>query len=344
MYAMIGEEYVKLSKSSKRKTEVKKLLIYYGGGDNSLLVEKTILALVEIKTRSIECDIVIGENTIIKKEIKEIIKQSENIRVHSRVHSLADLMYCADLAIGACGTTSIERLCLGLGSIVVTTAENQLNLAKALESEKLIYLIGKSEMATMAVIKRKLNEVIATADEEELNMPKISDGYGVNRIVNAMSGISRDCNLREVQKTDQEILLFWSNEYTTRKNSFNRERIPRKIHRRWFLDMIDNKNTNMYIMEDKDGCPLAQIRFDRDKNEGYKISISVDYAARGYGIGSQLLKRGLRYHQEKETGPYKYYAEVIKTNRKSLNLFHSQGFRKVAESGESVILYRDTKD
>ena len=273
-----------------------------------------------------------------------ILNQSAIINVHRRVNSLANLMYEADLAIGACGVTSIERLCLGLCSIVITTAENQVNLAQELDTEKLIYFVDKKELVTKKMIKNKLKELLTDGDEDNLNMPKISDGYGVNRIVNAMSGIKGEYNLRKVKRSDQEILLSWSNEYKTRRNSFDRKKIQRKDHENWFVKMLENEGTYMYIMEDLDGCPLAQIRFDSEEDKKYKISLSVDCSARGYGIGTQILNMGLRYHQKDVGKSCKYYAEVVSTNWRSEKLFLGQGFDKVSESGGLIVLSRDTKD
>ena len=51
--------------------------------------------------------------------------QHTNITLHNDLPSLAFLMQKADLSIGAGGSTTWERCCLGLPAIIVVTGLNQ---------------------------------------------------------------------------------------------------------------------------------------------------------------------------------------------------------------------------
>ena len=52
--------------------------------------------------------------------IRKQIEHNERICLHYNLTSLAPLMKNSDLAIGAAGTTTWERCCLGLPSLVIT--------------------------------------------------------------------------------------------------------------------------------------------------------------------------------------------------------------------------------
>lgn len=56
-------------------------------------------------------------------------------RVLVNIDNMAEVMASADLAIGAAGSTSWERCCLGLPTLMLTLADNQAALAEALAKE-----------------------------------------------------------------------------------------------------------------------------------------------------------------------------------------------------------------
>ena len=58
---------------------------------------------------------------------------SKNIQLIENSNNMPDLMLEADLAIGAGGSTSLERCCLGLPTLIYVLAENQIKIANNLE-------------------------------------------------------------------------------------------------------------------------------------------------------------------------------------------------------------------
>ena len=87
-------------------------------------------------------DIVLGSQSPHRKAVEDQAAQRPCTNIHFGLPSLAGLIARADLAIGACGTTTWERACLKLPSLVVTIADNQKLFAKLLSNEGHIRLIG----------------------------------------------------------------------------------------------------------------------------------------------------------------------------------------------------------
>ena len=74
-----------------------------------------------------------------------------NCKLHRNLPNLISLMKKADLSIGAVGGTTWERACLNLPSIVVATAENQIELAEELYRDNFhIYLGETRELTTFS--------------------------------------------------------------------------------------------------------------------------------------------------------------------------------------------------
>ena len=70
-------------------------------------------------------DVVVGGSASNAEQVRTRISDWPQARFFRQVDTMAELMAAADLAIGAGGSTSWERCCLGLPSITVCVADNQ---------------------------------------------------------------------------------------------------------------------------------------------------------------------------------------------------------------------------
>lgn len=109
--------------------------------------------------------------------------------VHVAAENMARLMAASDLAIGAAGTTSWERCCLGLPSLVAILADNQAAGSQALEASGCAVPIGRpgslgpgllSALATVSVPDRLVTMSLASRD--------ITDGLGTQRVAAELAG------------------------------------------------------------------------------------------------------------------------------------------------------------
>ena len=124
-HALIGEEYNKAIMDAKVRSKVTNVMIFFGGSDTLGLTARAIGALNTSEFRDIELDVVVG---IQNKDIAYIRTQCsgrKGTRLHIGLPSLVGVMSKADMCIGAGGSTTWERACLGLPSLVVCVAENQ---------------------------------------------------------------------------------------------------------------------------------------------------------------------------------------------------------------------------
>ena len=97
-------------------------------------------------------------------------------------------MLKADLAIGACGTTSWERCCLGLYSIVITTAENQKPVAQELHKQGLVRWLGHFDTITNNIIFDELRNLIDQDLEVWSNACKlVTNGRGAEIVASILT-------------------------------------------------------------------------------------------------------------------------------------------------------------
>lgn len=113
------------------------------------------------------------------------------VQVLSATRDMAALMVRADLAIGAGGGTSWERCCLGLPTLLMVLAENQLPAALALERSGAAQLLELSTPLApqLQLAISGLQEPTALADLS-LAARALTDGQGVDRMVSAMEALT----------------------------------------------------------------------------------------------------------------------------------------------------------
>lgn len=184
-YALLHPIYAELhDRIPPRDGQIRRILISFGGADSDDLTGRALSAFINLNRPDIEVDVVISENWSHKYTIEKLASGHGNIHLHRTLPTLAPLMAKADLAIGASGTTSWERLCLGLPAIVITLADNQKCVAEELHEVGAIYLLGDKDEVSVEDIIQYLSKLINRGIRYGMSeyCSKIVDGKGLNRV------------------------------------------------------------------------------------------------------------------------------------------------------------------
>lgn len=192
-YALLRPEFAELRESSLERRctpEIKRILITLGGVDRDNVTGRVLDGLLQSNLPpETELDIVMGASApaleSVRQQAKRLPFQAE---VNVNVTDMAERMCRADLCIGAAGSTSWERCCLGLPSIMVVLAENQRGIGQALEQSGAACLVGKEEIP--ARLSRVLDE-LGASDSALISLSSrakaICDGLGSFRLVEELS-------------------------------------------------------------------------------------------------------------------------------------------------------------
>lgn len=330
-YALLGPEYSQLHPLVPQRSELRRVLVFFGGVDHLNLTSCALEALSLPQLEHLAVDVVLGQQSPHRHTVAEWAHHRPSTTLHSVLPSLAGLIARADVGIGAGGSTTWERACLGLPSLAVAMADNQRPSLQWLERAGHLTMIGTASSLTCQQIGRPLlarsaGEFPAAAGHG------LTDGWGSARLATAMLGQFGSIRLRQAAAADEDLLLRWANDPQVRANSFSPEPIAPEEHSRWFRASLANPHRIMLIACDALGCPLGQIRFDRkpvsdsEMDEGVVISFSLDRAARGHGLGPQLLRHGLKAIQQCWGEAVELVAEVLSSNQASHSCFMRAGF------------------
>ena len=149
-YAILREEFYEARKHlKKRNGDVKNILVFFGGVDLTNETQKTLEAILKLNRKDIKVNVIVGQNNPHKNVIIDICDRFEFMHYYCQVNNIAEFMNEADLAIGAGGTTTWERCFLGLPSIVIAVAENQIVGCEDCSNKKLIFYLGTSEYVSV---------------------------------------------------------------------------------------------------------------------------------------------------------------------------------------------------
>jgi len=184
-YALLQPIYAELhDRIPPREGPVRRILISFGGADSENLTGRALAAFLSLNRPDIEVDVVISGSSPYVHETRDQVAGHDNIHLHSNLPTLAPLMARADLAIGAAGTTSWERLCLGLPAVVVTLAENQRPIAAELHRLGLVRWLGHKDEVSEQSIRQALAKLIEEGIDEEwsLRCRAAVDGKGVDLV------------------------------------------------------------------------------------------------------------------------------------------------------------------
>lgn len=343
-FALLQDTYADLrSKVRPRKGAVKRLLVFFGGADPDNLTARALVAIGFLGRADVAVDVVVGNSNPHRAELTAMAAKIPGVTLHGDLPSLAPLMASADLALGAGGATSWERLCLGLPSIVVTCAENQRPLAAELQRRKLARWIGDADAVDAGSIASALKDEFADRGLEATSNAGMTmvDGNGAPRVATVlMASGAMNFSVRPATAADEELLLDWANDPVVRRNSIASDRISLATHRQWFRSRLADEECRIFIAETDPDMAIGQVRFDR-KGDGWEVDYSLDRAFRGTGLGRKLLKCAIQRLFAEKPGS-RIAARVKSANMASCKVFDGLGFEGRAIAGGLVYYVLDS--
>jgi len=197
-YALLRPEFANLREQSMNRRQqpaLKRILISLGGVDRNNVTGQVLDAISESALpASTELDIIMGAAAPYLDEVRQqATGLSFKATVSVGVTDMAERMMLADLAIGAVGSTSWERCCLGLPAILMVLAENQKSAAEALKRNGAV-IITDSGVGVRTELDRLMN-----SDDTKNRLTRMiqlgSDlvqGDGCTRVVNELTARSRE--------------------------------------------------------------------------------------------------------------------------------------------------------
>lgn len=188
-YALLRPEFLQwrdYSLARRQPPVLRRVLVNMGGVDAGNMTGQVLSALMSYTQPStLEVTIILG---LAAPHHEAVMALAQNapfaVNMLGHVGNMAELMANSDLAIGAAGTTSWERCCLGLPALMFVLALNQLQVARVLQVANAAWCMDDPSWLCDA-----LHEFRADPEKLEKMSQCASDlvsGVGVNSLLAVM--------------------------------------------------------------------------------------------------------------------------------------------------------------
>jgi len=250
----------------------------------------------------------------------------------SRVRPSA-VMTHVDLAVTAAGQTAFELAHLGIPLITLQVAKSSgaaaRTLAQAGAAIHAGHLSKTSPPKLVSVAARVMGDAALRRRLSRAGRRAV-DGKGAERILRVMVGPARlrPRRWRPARIGDARWLWRLRNAPRVRRAYLGTRPIPFREHRAWLLRTLNDPDRRLFILLNRRGSRIGQIRLDRLAEDRAEVQISLLKSARGQGYGRQHLTDILAY-AARHLGIHTFTAMIKRWNKPSLNLFLSLGFRIV---------------
>ncbi|MGZ9710865.1 UDP-2,4-diacetamido-2,4,6-trideoxy-beta-L-altropyranose hydrolase [Glaciimonas sp. GNP009] len=326
-YVLLRDEFRQLREQVKPRTgPVKRVLVFFGGVDAENYTALAIEALASIARYNLQVDVVIGAQHPARTEIKAACAR-HGYFCHVQIPNMAELMAQADLAIGAGGTATWERCCLGLPTLTLSVARNQRKLVDDSALFGLVYapVMGSNVNSGLLLHLQALLENPGLRALISRHGIDAVDGRGTLRVLRTMGNNS--VKVRLANDRDSADLMSWRNHPSIRAVSRNSAPISAENHGHWLHGVLRDENRALLIGYRDEQQPIGVARFDM-AGDCAEVSIYLVPGFSEQGLGAELLESAEQWLCSTRTDIKYLRAEVLGNNAPSHRLFTAVGYVK----------------
>lgn len=304
-----------------------KVLVSMGGVDLPNATLSVLKSLVN--ETNIQITVLLSPRAPNYEKVSRWCADYSNIIHHDFVENMAELMLNHDIAIGAPGTTSWERACLGLPSVIIPLADNQATICDQLVHYGAAIHVERENIESGLLPAYQLLKQ-QWAEYRYANLT-ICDGLGTRRVAQEIELLLNQAKptmtLRAANENDIHQVYQWQCAPETRKYALNPAVPTWPEHQKWMQNKLNRIEDYFYILTLPDsGHAVGVVRLDRQSAGHYLVSIFIAPEHHGKGYAGQALSLIDEIHSG-----ITLHATVLKNNHNSQRLFEKAGYERLSE-------------
>ncbi|MBA1242125.1 UDP-2,4-diacetamido-2,4,6-trideoxy-beta-L-altropyranose hydrolase [Pseudomonas japonica] len=341
-YALLRPEFS--APTEPRPVQARHVLVSFGGFDVAGMALKALEALAPFP--ELQVTLLAGHGHPQRDQLQAYALQHPHWQVLDYSPNMADLMRDSDLFIGAGGGTTWERAALGVPSLCVAVADNQVKNAEALAREGAHVYLGEASSVSVSALSAAIALLIANAPLRHSlaeRARRLVDGRGAQRVATCLLGPL--LHLRPATEADAQLLFDGRNADAVRQASYDTRPLEWPLHLAWLYGTLADPARALFIGE-AGGQPIGMLRYDRHPTEPGRAEVSLYLfeAYLGQGWGRWLIHAGEAWLLRHWPDVVRVDAAVLPHNSASLHLFHLAGFTQQVCEFTRALEHRHDQD
>lgn len=186
-HALLRPEFLRARQAPPERPDRSfRVLVSFGGADITNETARVVEALEPLAAGGpLRALVVAGSASPNLEALRALCARRPWTELHAATEALATLMASADLAIGAAGTSTLERCCVGLPTLCITIADNQRVVAEAVHRAGALAYLGHMDHIGTAALTETVARWIADGQGRRAmseRARRLVDGRGVARV------------------------------------------------------------------------------------------------------------------------------------------------------------------
>lgn len=157
-YAILRDEFLAIEHIHKSQ-KISDVFVSFGGTDPTNEMKKTI-NMIEAYKWHIHFHLVVGQNYYLRNKSLLDTINNENMTLYVQIDNISQVMNKCQIAIGAGGSSALERMYMNLVSLTISVASNQVGLSIAMHNNHLGIHLGNAQEVTVEKMYHHLNKLI----------------------------------------------------------------------------------------------------------------------------------------------------------------------------------------
>ena len=325
-YALLRPEFAALRPAAlaRRDGTVRRVLILPGMMDAAGLAPAALRALAGT---GLQVEVVMCSASQSEAQVQAMVATCADWTLTLDATDMAQRMADADLCIGAGGGTAWERCSMGLPSVAVAVADNQVaGIAVLAEAGAVI-------PATLDNLRDGVAQAQASLPALAGQAARLCDGQGAARVLDAL-----EAHLRPVTQADAHLIFEWRNQPHIRAASHIQAPLVWKDHLSWVGRTLQRSDTLWRIYQEGER-DLGAVLITDQGGGLWKWSFYIGAQGAPRGAGGRMLSAALRA-VEGAPDAAMIEGEVLEGNAASVKLHERLGFVAAPSDKAGVLVFR----
>lgn len=302
--------------------QVRSIGVFMGGTDPWNASEAAVRACTEVARFSGRIEVAVSGAHPHLPRLQALCAEQRRLSLLLDAPQLDEFFARHDLQIGAAGGAAWERCRIGAPTLAVAMADNQREPLAQLAAAGAAWPASSADPQVLGpLVARLIADPEARAQISE-RARALVDGRGAGRV--ALALLADAMHLRPAVADDAARVYPWRNAEVTRRHFRDPSALAWESHRDWWLRCIADPARRLLIAS----CGSRDVGVFRLDLSGAsaEVSLYLDPALHGLGLGAALLQAGQRWVREREAGLARLVAEVLPGNVASSAAFDAVGF------------------